>query len=134
MKLLAIIFILIIFAILLVIISIGQIRSAGINVKDFWTFIEANQNLDSLYKFAKKYDQMSPQEQIIYLSEAEKLFDAFDKIPQTVWEDEYNKYSEILDTYRDIKVMRWNEAQEYAMVKSKTKTKIQPKEIKLENE
>ncbi len=130
MKLLAIIFILIIFAILLVLISIGQMRSAGINVKDFWSFIKANENLDSLYRFAKKYDQMSPQEQIIYLSEAEKLFDAFDKIPQTVWEDEYNKYSEILDTYRDIKVMRWNEAQEYALTKSKVKKKRKIKKLK----
>lgn len=132
MKLLAIIFILVIFAILLVIISIGQMRSAGINVKDFWSFIKANENLDSLYRFAKRYDQMSPQEQIIYLSEAEKLFDAFDKIPQTVWEEEYNKYSEILETYKDIKVMRWNEAQEYALTKAKPK--IKPKEIKYKNE
>lgn len=132
MKLLAIIFILIIFAILLVIISIGQMRSAGINVKDFWSFIKANENLDSLYRFAKRYDQMSPQEQVIYLHEAEKLFDAFDKIPQTVWEEEYNKYSEVLETYKDIKVMRWNEAQEYAL--TKTKEKIKPKEIKFENE
>lgn len=132
MRLLAIIFILVIFAILLVIISIGQIRSAGIKIKDFWGFIEANQNLDSLYKFAKRYDKMSPQEQIIYLQEAEKLFDAFDKIPETVWEEDHNKYSEILETYKDIKVMRWNESQEYAL--TKTKATIKPKEMKYQNE
>lgn len=43
---------------------------------------------------------MSPQEQIIFLSEAEKVFDAFDKIPDMVWEDEYRKYSNVLETYK----------------------------------
>lgn len=71
---------------------------------------------------------MSPQEQIIYLAEAEKMFDAFDKIPETVWEDEHDKYSKVLDTYKDIKVMRWNEAQNYS-ISTKVK-KVTPKEIK----
>lgn len=132
MRLLAIIFILVILAFLLVIISIGQIRSAGIKIKDFWGFIQANENLDNLYKFAKRYDKMSPQEQVIYLHEAEKLFDAFDKIPETVWEEEHNKYAEVLETYKDIKIMRWNETQEYAL--AKTKQTIKPKEIKYEGE
>ena len=58
------------------------------NVKDFWSFIEANQILDKLYNYSKRYEKMSPQQQIIFLLEAEKIFEAFDKIPNTLWEDE----------------------------------------------
>jgi hypothetical protein len=80
------------------------------NVKDFWTFIKSIQELDVLYKFSKKYEKMSPQEQIIFLSEAEKVFSAFDKVPSQIWEDEYSKYSHIVDVYKNIKLMRWSEA------------------------
>lgn len=128
MRLLALAFILLIFIIILIIAAISQIKMAGINIKDFWSFIDANQNLDKLYRFAKRYDKMSPQEQVIYLAEAEKMFDAFDKIPETVWEEDHEKYSEVLDTYQNIKVMRWNEAQEYE--KSKALTKTRKKRIK----
>ena len=128
---LAIIFILGIFIVILIVMSIVQIRMAGIKVKDFFSFIDANQKLDSLAKFAKKYESMSPQEQIIYLSEAEKMFDSFDKIPSSVWEDERAKYTEVLDTYKNIRVMRWNEAQTNAMT-IKTQ-KIKPKEINANN-
>ena len=86
-----------------------QLKLAGIKVKDFWSFIQANQMLDKLYIFSKKCEKMSPQEQIVFLSEAEKVFDAFDKIPDMVWEDEYRKYSQVLDTYKNIRVSRWNE-------------------------
>jgi biopolymer transport protein ExbB/TolQ len=126
---LAIIFILLIFIVILIAMSITQIKMAGIRIKDFVSFINANENLDSLYRFAKRYDKMSSQEQIIYLAEAEKMFDAFEKIPETVWEDEYDKYSKVLNTYKDIKVMRWNEAQTYAL--SKKRKNIRPKEIKI---
>ena len=129
---LAIIFILLMFIIVLIIIAIMQIRMAGIKVKDFFSFIDANQKLDSLVRFAQKYDKMSPQEQIIYLTEAEKMFDSFDKIPSTVWEDERDKYSKVLDTYKNIRVMRWNEAQTNAMTKV-NQPKIKPKEIKTNN-
>lgn len=88
--------------------SIFQLKLAGIKVKDFWSFIQANQMLDKLYVFSKKYQKMSPQEQIVFLSEAEKVFDAFDKIPDMVWEDEYRKYSQVLDTYKNIRVARWS--------------------------
>ena len=107
----AIIFILLIFIVILIAMSVVQIKMAGIKVKDFFSFIDANQKLDSLSVFAKKYDKMSPQEQVIYLAEAEKIFNSFDKIPETVWEDERDKYSKVLDTYKNIRVMRWNEAQ-----------------------
>ena len=88
--------------------SIFQLKLAGIKVKDFWSFIQANQMLDKLYVFSNKYQKMSPQEQIVFLSEAEKVFDAFDKIPDMVWEDEYRKYSQVLDAYKNIRVARWS--------------------------
>ena len=125
---LAIVFILFIFIIILIAMSIVQIRMAGIKVKDFFSFIDANKKLDSLSNFAKRYDKMSPQEQVIYLAEAEKIFDSFDKIPETVWEEERDKYSKVLDTYKNIRVMRWNEAQTNAL----TTKKIKPKEMKVE--
>lgn len=124
---LAVIFILAIIVIILIVMAIAQIRMAGIKVKDFFSFIDANQKLDNLVRFAQKYDKMSPQEQIIYLTEAEKIFDSFNKIPSTVWEDERDKYSKVLDTYKNIRVMRWNEAQTNAMTVSNKK--IKPKEI-----
>ena len=129
---LAIVFILVIFIVILIAMAIVQIRMAGIKVKDFFSFIDANQKLDSLVRFAQKYDKMSPQEQIIYLSEAEKMFNSFDKIPSTVWEDERDKYSKVLDAYQNIRVMRWNEAQTNAMTKV-NQPKIKPKEIKTNN-
>ena len=93
----------------LVLFAIAQIRLAGIKVKDFWGFIEANQVLDKLYRFAKKYERLSPQEQLIFLTEAEKVFVAFDKVPDMLWEEEYQKYMDVLDKYKNIKVIRWSE-------------------------
>ena len=107
MELMTIIYILIFVIVSLVMYSVIQLKLAGINVKDFWSFIEANEMLDKLYYFAKKYEKMSVQEQIIFLMEAEKVFSAFEKIPQVIWEDEYEKYSEVLNTYKNIKVLRW---------------------------
>lgn len=88
--------------------SIVQIKLFGLNVKDFWSFIEANQMLDKLYIFAVKYDNLSAQEQVIYLTQAEKIFSAFDKVPTALWEEEYEKYMQVLDKYKDIKVQRWH--------------------------
>ena len=87
--------------------AVMQIKLAGMNVKDFWSFIEANQTLDKLYQFAKKYEKLTVQQQIIYLKEAEEIFEAFDKVPNVIWEEEYEKYNEVLDRYKDIKMMRW---------------------------
>lgn len=87
--------------------AVLQIKLVGMNVKDFWSFIEANQTLDKLYRFAKYYEKMSTQQQVMYLSEAEKVFDAFEKVPDVLWEDEYEKYSEVLAKYKDIKMLRW---------------------------
>jgi hypothetical protein len=125
-NLLAIAFILLVFIVILIIAAINQIQMAGIKIKDFWSFIEANDSLDKLYVFAQKYNKMSPEEQVIYLAEAEKMFDAFDKIPSVVWEDENDKYSKVLDTYKDIRIMRWNESQELSTnVKRKKNVKLQ---------
>lgn len=107
MGLLTIVYILIFLVFALVMYAVMQIKLAGMQVKDFWGFIEANQMLDKLYKFAKQYENMSPQEQIIYLTEAEKIFKAFDKVPNELWEEEYAKYKEVLTKYNDIRMFRW---------------------------
>lgn len=107
MEILAIIYILLFVIVALVLYAVMQIRLFGMKVKDFWSFIEANQLLDRLYLFAKQYEKMSPQEQVIYLSEAEKIFKAFDKVPDALWEEEYDKYKEVLTKYKDIKMLRW---------------------------
>ena len=60
-----------------------------------------------LYAFSKKYEKMSPQEQIIFLQAAEKMSDAFEKIPSMMWEEEYQKYRDVMDIYKDIKMNRW---------------------------
>ena len=108
----AIIYILLLLIVGLIAFSVMQLRLAGIKVKDFWGFIQANQLLDKLYVFSKKCNKMNPQEQVVFLSEAEKVFDAFDKIPTMVWEDEYRKYSDVLDTYKTIRVNRWSVSNE----------------------
>ncbi len=110
MEILQIIILLVVIIIGLIIFAVMQIRVAGMNIKDFVDFIQANEVLDSLYDISKKYDKMTHNQQIIFLIEAEKVFSAFDKVPNMLWEDEYQKYSQILDIYQDIKVSRWNES------------------------
>lgn len=107
MEIVATILVLLFIIFSLVIFAILQIQMAGIEVKDFWSFINANEELDKLYAFAKKYEKMSPQEQIIFLKAAEKMSDAFEKVPTIIWEDEYQKYRDVMDIYRDIKIKRW---------------------------
>lgn len=110
MVILTIIYILLIIITALVGYTIVQIKLYGMNVKDFFSFIKAIQDLEILYKFSKKYEKMSTQEQIIFLSEAEKMFNIFEKVPTQIWEDEYDKYSHILEVYRSIRMLRWAEA------------------------
>lgn len=104
---LIVIYVLVLIIFALVGYAVMQIKLFGMKVKDFWGFIEANQMLDKLYMFAKQYEKMTPQEQVIYLSEAEKIFKAFDKVPTELWDDEYAKYKEVLKKYNDIKMIRW---------------------------
>lgn len=105
-----IIYFLIFVIVALIAFAVIQIKLAGMNVKDFWSFIEANDILDRLYSLSKKYDKMNAQEQIIFLTEAEKVFNAFEKVPSEVWEEEYSKYKEVLEAYRSIRMLRWAEA------------------------
>lgn len=108
MSIFAVIYILIFIIFLLLAYAIFQIKLFGIKIKDFWSFIEANQTLDKLDCFAKQYEKMSSNEQVIYLTEAEKIFKAFDKIPTELWEEEYTKYRKVLEKYKDIKMIRWS--------------------------
>lgn len=103
------IYILVFIVFALILFAIAQIKVAGMNVKDFWSFIEANQMLDKLYRFARKYEKLTAQEQLIFLSEADKVFNAFDKVPSMLWEEEYQKYMEVLDKYKNIKMVRWSQ-------------------------
>lgn len=106
---LLLIYILVFVVFSLILFAVAQIKVAGMKVKDFWSFIEANQMLDKLYKFAKKYERLTAQEQLIFLSEADKVFNAFDKVPSMLWEEEYQKYMEVLDKYKNIKMVRWSQ-------------------------
>ena len=107
----------------LVVFAVMQIKMAGLTVKDFWSFIEANQELDKLDKIAKKYEKMSTPQQIMFLKEAEKIFNAFDKVPASIWEEETNKYQNVLEAYKDIKVMRWIENDKSNVKEEVTDTK-----------
>ena len=108
MSLLIVAYLLVFLVFVLISYAIFQIKLAGLKVKDFWSFIQANQLLDKLYLFAKQYEKMSSQEQIIYLTQAEKVFKAFEKVPDELWEEEYSKYMEVLNKYKDIRMVRWN--------------------------
>ena len=109
MEFLAIIFIMGFVILVLLFIAVYQIKMAGMKVTDFWTFIKANDTLDKLYAFAQRYEKISPQQQVLFLKEAETIFDAFDKVPDELWEEEYQKYMKILNKYQSIKVLRWKE-------------------------
>ena len=105
MELLAIVLSLLTIILILTVMAVYQIKKAGMSVVDFWSFIKANELLDKLYAFSKKYENLSPQQQILFLQESEKIFDAFGKVPDALWEEEYNKYMEILNKFRDIKIL-----------------------------
>ena len=107
MVLVAVIITLIIIILCLTVLAVAQIKMAGMNVKDFWSFIKANETLNQLYAFSKKYEKLTTNEQLVFLREAERVFDAFDKVPNVLWEEDYQKYMEVLSTYKDIKLVRW---------------------------
>lgn len=121
--LLFIIYMLVLIIFGLVVFAVMQIKMAGLTVKDFWSFIEANQELDKLDKIAKKYEKMTTPQQIMFLKEAEKIFSAFDKVPASIWEEETNKYQNVLEAYKDIKVMRWIENDKSNVKEKVTDTK-----------
>ena len=92
---------------LLTLLAVFQIKMAGMEVKDFVSFVKANDTLNKLYAFSVKYEKLSPQQQVLFLQEADTIFDAFGKVPDALWEEEYPKYMEILNKYKDIKIKRW---------------------------
>lgn len=104
---LVIVFMLLVMIFMLIGLAVAQIKMAGMKVKDFWSFIKANETLNKLYAFSRKYERLTTTEQLVFLREAERVFDAFDKVPNVLWEEEYQKYMEVLSTYKDIKLVRW---------------------------
>ena len=114
---LVIIFMLLIIVFMLIGLAVAQIKMAGMNVKDFWTFIKANETLNKLYAFSKKYEKLTTNEQLVFLREAERVFEAFDKVPNVLWEEDYQKYMEVLSTYKDIKIVRWESNQSETKIK-----------------
>ncbi len=102
-----IICILVTMVLFLAVFAVYQIKMAGMEVKDFWSFIKANDTLNKLYAFSIKYEQLTPQQQIMFLKEADTVFDAFRKVPDELWEEEYQEYMEILNKYKEIKIKRW---------------------------
>ena len=59
------IYILIFIIFALIAYAVLQIKLFGMKVKDFWSFIEANQMLDKLYEFTKRYEKLSIQQQLV---------------------------------------------------------------------
>lgn len=102
-----IILILIMIIFFLVFMAYMQIKSAGMEVKDFWSFVKAHDTLNKLYKFSIMYEKLPPNEQLVFVKEAEQVFSAFDKVPNKLWEEEYNQYMRVLSQYQDIKVKEW---------------------------
>ena len=107
---LVIVFMLLLIIVMLIALAVFQIMMAGMNVKDFWSFIKANETLDKLYAFSKKYEKLTTNEQLVFLREAERVFDAFDKVPNVLWEEDYQKYMEVLSKYKDIRLVRWEKS------------------------
>ena len=107
---LVIVCMLLLIIVMLIALAVFQIKMAGMNVKDFWSFIKANETLDKLYAFSKKYEKLTTNEQLVFLREAERVFDAFDKVPNVLWEEDYQKYMEVLSKYKDIRLVRWEKS------------------------
>ena len=107
---LVIVFMLLLIIVMLIALAVFQIKMAGMNVKDFWSFIKANETLDKLYAFSKKYEKLTTNEQLVFLREAERVFDAFDKVPNVLWEEDYQKYMEVLSKYKDIRLVSWEKS------------------------
>lgn len=86
-----------------------KIKASGMNIRDFFEFVLAINDLDNLYLYSKNKSNMTKSEQNIFLIEAEKLFSKFEKVPSIIWEDEYEKYEKVLETYKDIRLLKWSE-------------------------
>lgn len=93
--------------IVLVMFGIYQIKLTGLEIRDFWSFVKAHEKLNKLTNFAKKYQNLSKADQVLFLSEAQTVFDAFDKVPTKLWEDEYNKYMQLVERYQKERNKTW---------------------------
>lgn len=102
-----IILILVVVVLSLLFMAYTQIKLSGMKVDDFWSFVKAHDTLHKLYKFSNLYEKLPPNEQLVFIKEAEEVFSAFDKVPNQLWEEEYSKYVKVLSQYQDIKVREW---------------------------
>lgn len=109
MVIIYILFMLIFFVCTVVGVVCLKIKASGMNVKDFFEFITAINDLDNLYMYSRSNIKMTDKEQTLFLKQAEDLFSKFEKIPSMIWEDEYEKYSKVLETYKDIRLLKWSE-------------------------
>lgn len=101
------IIILLIIILVLIIVAKQLLLSMGIEVKDFIDFLKADQKIDKIYNLSKKYNSLSLNDKIMFLDESKEIFDSFSKVPDRLWDNEYNKYMDILDQYQKVKMENW---------------------------
>lgn len=77
MGIIVIIYVLALIIVALIVFSIMQIKVAGMNVKDFAEFIQANQILDDLYEVTKKYERMDRKRKISIFNGSRKSIFSF---------------------------------------------------------
>ena len=68
--------------------------------------IVAGRNAEKL-RLAEEFSQADEIVDLKKYPNPEKIFKAFDNVPDTLWEEEYDKYNEVLARYKDIKMLRW---------------------------
>ena len=92
---------------MLIFFAVYQIKMAGMNVKDFYEYVKQTEKLNKLSKFCKEYDKLDHTDQIIFAKEAMKVFEAFEKVPTSLWENDYDKYMRVLNRYQNIRRENW---------------------------
>lgn len=121
--------------IMLLIFAINFLKSMGIEVKDFISFVKADQKLQEIYKLSKEYNALSLEDKIYFLDEAQNIFESFSKMPDRLWENQYNEYMEVLEQYQKIKVDKWkNGGKEFRSLNSykDRKAEMKLKKLKLD--
>lgn len=91
----------------LVVFALYQVKLAGMDVQSFYEFILANARLQKLYEFVQTYEKTSLKDQMLFLDEAKAVFDAYEKVPTGLWEEDYNKYIRVLERYQKIRNNSW---------------------------
>jgi len=104
-----IVYILVLISILVLIYIKMQLSSIGLTITEFLEFIKANEVLEKLNNRTYTYQNFNDDDKLIFLIESERVFKIFDKVPNVLWEDLYPAYNNVLNTYRDIKLLRWVE-------------------------